>query len=90
MAEVRYGVDILDRQIVALLGERFRYMEAAARIKPDRGAVRDEVRKAQVIANAKRAAAKQAIPAGVIETVYEALVEGSIAYELHRFDATRP
>ena len=42
MAEVRHGVDRLDEDIVRLLGERFRYMDAAARIKPDRAAVRDE------------------------------------------------
>ena len=52
MAQVRAGVDALDRQLVALLAERFAHMRAAARIKPDRSAVRDEARKAQVIANA--------------------------------------
>ena len=46
MTQVRAGVDRLDREIVALLAERFRYMEAAARIKPDRNEVRDEARKA--------------------------------------------
>jgi isochorismate pyruvate lyase len=34
MMEVRHGVDRLDEEIVALLAERFRYMGAAARIKP--------------------------------------------------------
>ncbi len=89
MAEVRAGIDRLDEQIVALIGERFRYMDAAARIKPHREAVRDEVRKAQVIGNARRAAAAHNIPAPVIEDLYERLVEGSIAYEFERFDATR-
>ena len=56
MAEVRHGVDRLDEEIVALLGERFRYMDAAARIKPEREAVRDEGRKAQVLANVARLA----------------------------------
>jgi isochorismate pyruvate lyase len=36
MAEVRSGVDEVDRQLVALLKRRFGYMDAAARIKPDR------------------------------------------------------
>jgi len=89
MAEVRQGVDALDREIVALIAERFRYMDAAARIKPDRGAVRDEARKAQVIANACRHADAGAVPQAVIEAIYETLVEGSIAYEFDRFDALR-
>jgi isochorismate pyruvate lyase len=87
MAEVRRGVDRLDEEIVALLGERFGYMAAAARIKPSRGAVRDEARKAEVIANAVRHAAAAGGPEAVIAALYEQLVEASIAYELERFDA---
>ncbi len=89
MAEVRAGVDALDREIMALLGARLRYMEAAARIKPAREAVRDEARKAQVIENARLAAAEQDFPIALVEAIYEILVEGSIAYELAVWDATR-
>jgi len=89
MAEVRAGVDQTDRELVALLARRFGYMDAAARIKPDRGTVRDEARKAQVIDNVRRAARSEGIPDTVIADVWEALVEGSIAYELERFDALR-
>lgn len=89
MAEVREGVDALDAAIVPLLAERFRYMEAAARIKPGRGAVRDEARKAEVIANARRIAAAEAAPEERVAALYEALVESSIAYEFERWDATR-
>jgi isochorismate pyruvate lyase len=86
MAEVRHGIDTLDAQIVALIGERFRYMDAAARIKPVRGQVRDEARKAQVIANAREAARQQGVPDAAIAELYENLIEGSIAYELVEFD----
>jgi isochorismate pyruvate lyase len=86
MAEVRHGVDRLDEEIVALLAERFRYMAAAARIKPERGQVRDEARKAEVIANARRAALTSDAPADRVAALYDALVESSIAYELERFD----
>lgn len=89
MSEVRHGVDRLDDEIVAHIGERFRYMDAAARIKPGREAVRDEERKADVIGDAKRLARKADVPVQVIEQLYEILVEGSIAYEFDRFDATR-
>ena len=89
MTEVRAGVDQTDRELVALLARRFGYMDAAARIKPDRGIVRDEVRKAEVIDNVRRAARSEGIPDTVIADVWEALVEGSIAYELERFDALR-
>jgi isochorismate pyruvate lyase len=86
LAEVRAGVDQVDRDLIALLARRFGYMDAAARIKPDRAAVRDEVRKAQVIANARAAAAEAGVPRALVADVWERLVEGSIAYELAAFD----
>ena len=87
MAEVRHGIDRLDEQIVGLLAERFRYMEAAARIKQDRRAVRDEERKAEVIARAAEAAQREGAPSDRVAEFYEALIESSIAFELERFDA---
>lgn len=89
MAEVRHGVDRLDEAIVALLAQRFGYMRAAARIKPNRAAVRDEARKAEVIGHATRMAVEADLPVAVVADLYETLVEGSIAYELARYDATR-
>ena len=86
MAEVRAGVDATDREIVALLDRRFGYMRAAARIKAERWEVRDEGRKAQVIAQAADEAATLGIPVNVVQDIWERLVEGSIAYELEAFD----
>jgi isochorismate pyruvate lyase len=90
MAEVRAGVDMVDTQIIALLGTRFGYMRAAARIKTDRGAVRDEARKASVIAAAKDAARAAAVPEPLVAAMWEMLVESSIAYEMALFDAGAP
>ena len=87
MPEVRRGVDALDRDLVRLLGVRFGYMRAAARIKPERGQVRDEARKTEVIANAVAHAHAVDAPAEVVAALWEQLVEASIAYELARFDA---
>jgi isochorismate pyruvate lyase len=89
MLEVRAGVDALDCELVALLARRFGYMDAAARIKPSRAHVRDEARKAQVIANASAAAAAAGIPDGLAEALWETLVEASIAYELGQWDRLR-
>ncbi|MEO1047578.1 MAG: chorismate mutase [Pseudomonadota bacterium] len=89
MIDVREGVDTTDRELVALLERRFGYMRAAARIKPNREAVRDEERKARVIATAVAEAEKLGIPGEVIAQVWETLVEGSIAYEFDVWDETR-
>jgi len=89
MTEVRHGVDRLDEDIVRLLGERFRYMDAAARIKPGREAVRDEPRKREVLANVARLARLHRVPEPAATALYGGLVEASIAYELERFDSLR-
>jgi isochorismate pyruvate lyase len=89
MTEVRAGVDAVDRELVALLTRRFGYMDAAARIKPERGHVRDEARKAQVIDNARAHARAAGIPDEAIGEIWERLVEASIAYELEAFDRRR-
>lgn len=89
MTQVRAGVDNLDGQIVALLAQRFAHMRAAARIKPDRSAVRDEDRKAQVVANAVAEAEAQGLPGGMIGELWDHLVELSIAYEMDEYDRTR-
>ena len=89
MAQVRVGVDQVDRELIALLARRFGYMDAAARVKADRSIVRDDVRKAQVINNVRGHARAVGIPESVVANMWEVLVEESIAYELERFDTLR-
>ena len=81
MLDVRAGVDALDAELVALLGRRFAYMRAAARIKPTHDAVRDEARKAAVIQAATNHAIHTGAPPAAIGRLWEHLVEESIAYE---------
>lgn len=89
MIEVRAGVDATDRELVALLARRFGYMRAAARIKSERGAVRDEQRKAAVIAAARAEAERLGAPQQAIATLWNDLVEASIAYEFEEWDRLR-
>jgi isochorismate pyruvate lyase len=85
MADVRHGIDALDRAIVALLGERFRYIEAAARIKQDPRAVRDEPRIDEVIANVRAIAAEEGVPPDIAAELYRLLIEASVSYEMEKF-----
>ena len=89
MADVRAGVDEVDQAIVSLIAMRFGYMDAAARIKPDRNAVRDEARKADVLAKVDAAAEEGEVDRDLIARLYEDLIESSIAYEFEVFDRTR-
>jgi isochorismate pyruvate lyase len=89
MAEVRQGVDALDRALVGLLAERQRYMAAAARIKPGREAVRDAARIEQVVGKVKAAARKAGLSEAIAEPVWRTLIDRCIAYELEVWDKTR-
>ena len=89
MAEVRAGIDALDRQLVTLIAERLRYIAAAARIKPDRGTVRDEWRKADVLAKVEATSKQLGVPADLTADLWERLVEYSIAHEFILFDRIR-
>jgi isochorismate pyruvate lyase len=89
MAEVRVGVDALDRQLVALLTERQGYMDAAARIKQDRATVRDEARIEDVVAKVKASARAAGLSEAIAEPVWRTLIERCIAYEFEVWDRLR-
>ena len=89
MAEVRVGVDALDRALVSLLAERQGYMDAAARIKTDRGVVRDVARIEDVVAKVKAAATEAGLSHAIAEPVWRTLVDHCIAYEFGVWDRTR-
>ena len=89
MADVRAGVDALDARLIDLLAIRFGYMRAAARIKPERGQVRDEPRKAAVVAHARACAEAHGLPADALAKMWDSLVEASIAYEMQHWDAAQ-
>lgn len=89
MAEVRQGVDALDRALVALLAERQRYMDAAARIKPGRDAVHDQARIEDVVAKVLAAAETAGLSPEIAEPVWRLLIDRCIAHEFAAFDRTR-
>jgi isochorismate pyruvate lyase len=89
MAEVRQGVDALDRALVILLAERQRYMDAAARIKTHRGAVRDEARIEEVVARVLANADVAGLSRQIAEPVWRRLIERCIAHELEAWDRER-
>jgi isochorismate pyruvate lyase len=89
MTDVRIGVDALDRALVTLLAERQRYMNAAARIKPVRTAVRDEPRIEQVVANVKGFATEAGLSHAIAEPVWRLLIERCIDHEMGEFDRTK-
>lgn len=89
MADVRLGVDALDRELVRLLVVRQGYMKAAARIKPNREAVYDESRIEDVVAKVLATAKVSGLSADIAEPVWRKLIERCIAHEFDVWDETR-
>lgn len=89
MVEVRQGVDALDRALVALIAERQRYMDAAARIKPDRDAVHDDARIEDVVTKVLAAAEAHHLSPDIAEPVWRTLIDRCIAHEFGVYDRTR-
>lgn len=85
MADVRRNVDRLDREIVALLAERSRYVAQAARIKDDIETVRLPDRIEQVIDNVKRLAGEADLEPAIAEAAYRPMVDAYIAFERREF-----
>jgi isochorismate pyruvate lyase len=86
MAELRLAIDALDRQLVAQLARRQLYIERAAILKPERGAVRDEARVEDVVAKVLAAARQAGLSGAIAEPVWRTLIEHSIRHELEAFD----
>lgn len=89
MADVRAGIDALDRKLVALLAARQGYIDAAARIKTKRSDVRDEARIADVLAKVRAEAEAAGLSPMIAERVWRALIEASIEHEHGEFDRLR-
>ncbi|CAN5442136.1 chorismate mutase [soil metagenome] len=88
MVAVRQGVDALDRALVALLSERQRYMEEAARIKPNRDVVHDDARIEDVVAKVLIAAEQHHLSPEIAEPVWRTLIDRCIAHEFATYDRT--
>ena len=87
MSDVRYEIDRIDRVLVAILAERQSFMDAAARIKPHRSAVRDEWRIEDVVSKVKAECDKQGLSKAIAEPLWRLLIEKSIEHEYTVFDA---
>ena len=89
MQDVRRCIDALDDVLVPLLVQRTGYMTHAARIKQSNDQVRDEARIESIVGRVRERAAAQGGQPDVMEAIYRALMEASIAYEHREFARLR-
>lgn len=72
--DVRRGIDALDREVVALIGRRSRYVRAAAAFKKDEADVRAPERQGTMREERRRWAEEEGLSPEVIEDLFLRLV----------------
>lgn len=85
LAQIRAAIDRIDRDLVALLAQRGRYVREAARFKTSESAVRAPDRVEQVIAGARSTAEELGADPSVVEPVYRAMIQAFIDAEMREW-----
>jgi isochorismate pyruvate lyase len=82
MQELRTGIDLLDRELIALLAQRAAYIDRAVQLKQRNGwPARIPERVEEVVMNARAAADGEGLDPDLIEDLWRQLVDWSIARE---------
>ncbi|MGL6340929.1 MAG: isochorismate lyase [Waterburya sp.] len=82
MLDIRAEIDRLDRQIIALLGQRFAYVKAASKFKTTQTSVKAPERFEAMLKQRRVWADEQGLNADVIEKMYRDLVNHFINEEM--------
>lgn len=75
LEDIRREIDYLDRAVIALLGQRFKYVLAAARFKTSETSVRAPERQKAMLAQRREWAETEGLNPDAIEKMYTDLVQ---------------
>ena len=94
MEDIRAEIDRIDREIIALIGKRLQYVNAAARFKTSADGVKDKSvrdmhRVNSMLRQRKRWAEEEGISPDAIEKMYSDLVEYFISEEMTKWKAEK-
>ncbi len=94
MEDIRAEIDRIDREIIALIGKRLQYVNAAARFKTSADGVKDKSvrdmhRVKSMLRQRKRWAEEEGISPDAIEKMYSDLVEYFINEEMTKWKAEK-
>lgn len=85
MQDIRAEIDYLDRAVIALLGQRFKYVQAAAKFKTSATAVRAPERFTAMLQQRREWAIEEQLNPDAIAKLYSDLINHFIAEELHQW-----
>ncbi|MGB3311531.1 MAG: isochorismate lyase [Nodosilinea sp.] len=90
MADIRAEIDRLDHQVIALLGQRFAYVKAAAKFKTSETSVRAPERFEAMLQQHRVWAEEEGLNADAIAALYRDLVNHFIAEEMRHWQQSYP
>ena len=88
--EIRAEIDRLDKGIIQALGERYQYVQAAAKFKKDPLAVQAPERVKAMLDTRREWAEKAGISPDLIESLYKQMVTYFVREEMHRWICSLP
>lgn len=80
--EIRSEIDKIDKQIIALFGKRYKYVEEIVRFKKNKKGVQAGDRVKQVIRDRRKWAEENGLDADTFEKMFLILIENNIKHEL--------
>ena len=89
MMDIRTEIDRLDRQVLALLGQRFAYVKAASKFKTSETTVRAPERLQAMLQQRRAWAEEEGLNADAIEKMYQGLVNHFIDEEMKHWNQSR-
>ena len=90
LAEVRANIDRIDREIVATMAEREKYVAEAGRFKKDPAAVSVPARVEAIIARVRKMAEADGLSPEVADKTYRAMIAAFEDYERAEWGNRRP
>jgi isochorismate pyruvate lyase len=87
LEEVRYEIDVIDREVIQALGERFAYVKAAAKFKTSEASVKASERFNAMLQQRRIWAEEAGLNPDVIEKLYRDLVNYFICEELKHWES---
>jgi isochorismate pyruvate lyase len=90
LSEIRSQIDQLDRQIIALLGQRFEYVKEVVKYKSNSSEIIAQERFNEVISSRRQLALENNLSPDTIEKVYRILLEYFIEEEYHLLRKNNP
>lgn len=90
MSEIRTEIDRIDREVIALLGERYEFVKAASQFKKSPDQVKAQSRFDAMLKERRVLAEEQGLSPDLIEKIYRDLVTWFISEEMKHWEEAQP